>query len=191
IITTEDSIWAGISVAGVYRSDDGGETWTLCNTGIAEPDEGAGVCPHHVELGPDGVRMFQQNHAGIFRSDDRGDTWIDVSEGLPSRFGFAAAVHGRERDTFYVAPLCEEGRFMPDGKAQIWRTRDAGTSWEALSKGLPQGPAYLNIYRLGMTADREGSGVYFGTGNGQLFASPDEGESWETVAENLPPIVSV
>ena len=35
------------------------------------------------------------------------------------------------------------GRYVPDGKAAVWRTRDGGESWEALREGLPQENAYL------------------------------------------------
>ncbi len=84
------------------------------------------------------------------------------------------------------------GRTMPDGALAVWRTRDAGSSWQRLSKGLPQQNAYLGVLREGMATDtHDQPGVYFGTSTGQVFASTDEGDSWVEIASYLPPINSV
>jgi hypothetical protein len=92
--------------------------------------------------------MYQQNHVGMHRSDDAGLTWTEISEGLPTEFGFAAATHPHDRDTFYVIPLDPgHGRTMPEGHAAVWRTRDAGSSWQRLDNGLPQRDAYVGVLR--------------------------------------------
>jgi hypothetical protein len=137
--------------------------------------------------------MYQQNHVGMHRSDDGGKSWTEITEGLPTEFGFAAATHPHDRDTFYVIPLDPgHGRTMPDGKAAVWRTRDAGSSWEQLGRGLPAENAYVGVLREGMTIDRDDSpGLYFGTSTGQLFGSLDEGESWSQLGGLFPGITSV
>jgi hypothetical protein len=81
---------------------------------------------------------------------------------------------------------------MPDGKAAVWRTQDAGSSWQKLVKGLPQDNAYLGVLREAMAIDAYDSpGLYMGTSTGQVFASADEGDSWSEIASYLPPISSV
>jgi photosystem II stability/assembly factor-like uncharacterized protein len=81
---------------------------------------------------------------------------------------------------------------MPDGAAAVWRTRDAGSSWERLANGLPQRNAHVGVLREGMAVDtHDEPGVYFGTSTGQLFASADEGDTWSEVASYLPAIASV
>ena len=51
--------------------------------------------------------------------------------------------------------------------AAVWRTRDAGASWQALREGLPQANAYFGVLRQAMAVDRlEPAGVYFGTSGG-------------------------
>jgi photosystem II stability/assembly factor-like uncharacterized protein len=141
----------------------------------------------------DGERMYQQNHVGMHRSDDAGKSWTEITEGLPTEFGFAAAAHPHDRDTFFVIPLDPgHGRTMPDGKAAVWRTRDAGSSWQQLTNGLPQQNALLGVLRQGMSGDgRDTPGYYFGTSTGQVFASNDDGDSWSEVASYLPAISSV
>ncbi len=137
--------------------------------------------------------MYQQNHVGVHRSDDSGHSWTEITDGLPSEFGFAAAVHPHDRDTFYVIPLDPgHARCMPEGQAAVWRTRDGGESWQKLVRGLPQDHAHLGVLRAAMSIDGYDSpGLYFGTSTGQIFASVDEGESWSEIADHLPTIWSV
>jgi photosystem II stability/assembly factor-like uncharacterized protein len=81
---------------------------------------------------------------------------------------------------------------MHDGQAAVWRTRDAGSNWHRLDRGLPQRDAHIGVLREGMAIDAYDSpGLYFGTSTGQVFASPDEGESWSEIASYLPAISSV
>jgi hypothetical protein len=183
---------------GIFETPDGGGSWEPCNTGLRAEwpleDERVGYCVHKLVRSPaDSSRFFQQNHCGMHRSDDGGHTWTEITEGLPSDFGFAAAAHPHDRDTFYVIPLEPlHGRTMPDGKAAVWRTRDAGSSWQRLDRGLPQEGAFLGVLREGMTVDSyDDAGFYFGTSTGQVFASTDDGESWNEIASYLPGISSV
>jgi photosystem II stability/assembly factor-like uncharacterized protein len=81
---------------------------------------------------------------------------------------------------------------MHDGNATVWRTRDAGSSWQPMRNGLPQENAHLGVLRQAMTIDTDDvPGVYFGTSTGQVFASADEGETWNEIASYLPSISSV
>jgi photosystem II stability/assembly factor-like uncharacterized protein len=182
---------------GIFETTDAGETWTPRNKGLRAdwPLENpeVGYCVHKLVRSPDENRLYQQNHVGMHRSDDAGATWTEITEGLPTEFGFAAAAHPHDRDTFYVIPL-DPGhtRCVPDGAAAVWRTRDAGSSWQRLADGLPQRDAHIGVLREGMAIDgHDVPGLYFGTSTGQVFASPDEGETWAEVASYLPAISSV
>jgi photosystem II stability/assembly factor-like uncharacterized protein len=193
-----DRFWAIVQGVGAFETDDGGSTWTPRNRGLRadwpREHEEVGFCVHKIAPSPaDDSRLYQQNHVGVHRSDDGGHSWTEITDGLPSEFGFAAAAHPHDRDTFYVIPLDPgHARCMPDGKAAVWRTRDAGKSWQRLSNGLPQEDAHLGVLRTAMTIDRQDvPGLYFGTSTGQVFASADEGDSWTEIANYLPTIWSV
>jgi photosystem II stability/assembly factor-like uncharacterized protein len=81
---------------------------------------------------------------------------------------------------------------VPDAAAAVWRTRDAGTTWQALRDGLPQRHAFFGVLRQAMATDRlSPAGLYFGTSSGSLYASADEGEHFACIAEHLPTITSV
>jgi photosystem II stability/assembly factor-like uncharacterized protein len=190
--------WAIVQGIGLFETGDDGTSWAPRNKGLRadwpRPHEDVGFCVHKLVRSPaDGDRMFQQNHVGMHRSDDAGHTWVEITEGLPTEFGFAAAAHPHDRDTFYVVPLDPgHGRCMPNGHAAVWRTRDAGASWQRLDRGLPQRDAYVGVLREAMAIDSyDAPGLYFGTSTGQLFASTDEGESWSELANYLPAISSV
>lgn len=199
-----ERMWVAISAAGVFRSDDGGATWQPSNTGIkdvgAKYDENlptypeVGQCVHHlVHAGGDNDRLYAQGHWGTYRSDNAGATWTEITEGLPSDFGMVIAAHPHDADTAYVLPL-QGGEFRcpPEGKLRVYRTTDAGKSWQAMTQGLPQANAYMGIYREGMTTDRlDEAGVYFGTNTGQVYFSADNGDSWRRITADLPPISSL
>jgi photosystem II stability/assembly factor-like uncharacterized protein len=190
--------WAIVQGVGIFETSDDGASWAPRNRGLRadwpRPHEEVGFCVHKlVRSRADGERMYQQNHVGMHRSDDGAHSWTEITEGLPTEFGFAAAAHAHDRDTFYVIPLDPgHGRTMPEGRVAVWRTKDAGSSWQRLERGLPQQDAYLGVLREAMATDSyDVPGLYFGTSTGQVFASADEGENWSEIASYLPAISSV
>ncbi len=195
-------LWIAISAAGVFHTADGGATWEARNRGTRADfnPEGSrypeyGQCVHCLVMAPGMAnRLYQQNHCGMYRSDDGGRHWESIEAGLPSSFGFPAATHPRDPATLYLLPLNGDtaGRYVPEGKAAVWRTRDAGATWEALRGGLPQENAFFGVLRQAMATDRlDPAGVYFGTNTGALFASTDDGDRWTGIAQHLPTISSV
>ena len=193
-----EHVWTIVQGVGAFESTNGGTEWTPRNRGLRadwpREHEEVGFCVHRLVRSPvDKDRMYQQNHVGMHRSDDGGKSWTEITDGLPTEFGFAAATHPHDRETFFVIPLDPgHGRTMPEGQAAVWRTQDGGSGWQKLDRGLPQGDAYLGVLRAAMTMDDYDSpGIYFGTSTGQLFGSVDAGESWSEISGYLPPILSV
>lgn len=192
-------MYIAISTGGCYRTDDGGQTWNPFNKNVRadfHPDKFPeyGQCVHKMAMHPSMPNLlYQQNHCGVYRSDNAGEDWIDIGEGkLPSRFGFPVAVHPTDPKTVYVVlEESDEFRMSVDGRFSVWRSRDAGESWQRMSNGLPE-RAHLDILREAMATDTfEDAGIYIGSNTGQLFHSRDSGDSWELLADFLPPIQSV
>jgi photosystem II stability/assembly factor-like uncharacterized protein len=188
-------MYVGITAAGVFRSDDGGDGWTACNRNVAadflgEPFAEVGQCPHKLLLHPARPdRLWQQNHFGVYRSDDRGDTWARLDgNGLPSGFGFPLMLDPADPDTAYVIPETTfEYHYVPGGRLVVYRTRDGGETWEPMADGLPE-QAWVAVLREASAFDAES--LYFGTQSGSLFVLAD-GDRWVEAARHLPPILSV
>lgn len=195
-------LYVGISSAGVFESLDGGATWAARNSGCvadhlpdAEPE--AGQCVHSLYVHPgDSSRLFQQHHPGVYRSDDGGARWTAIHDGLPGEFGFASTIDPTNRDAFYVIPLqFDQARVPADGDLRVYRTRDAGSSWEPLGNGLPNGHVLQGVYRQALTNDGVSDagelGLYLGTSGGHVYASNDGGERWAEVLDHLAPVTAV
>src|SRR5262249_52245015 len=188
-----------MSTGGVYRTQDGGATWQARNQGIRaefmpEKYPEFGQCVHKVVSHPSKPeRLYAQNHWGLYRSDDSGDNWKDIAKGVPSDFGFAMVGHPHDAETAYIVPIeSDEYRCTPEGKLRVYRTRNGGGSWEALTRGLPQKNALETVLRDGLAADSlDPAGIYFGTRSGKVYGSSDQGKSWQMILEGLPAVVCV
>lgn len=196
----KNRMFIAVSAAGVYRTDDGGQTWQPRNKNVRADFMGEanfpefGQCVHKLDMNPTQPEvLYQQNHCGVYRSDNGGDDWIDIGENkLPARFGFPIAVHPHDPKTVYIVlEESDEFRMSVDGQFSVWRSRDAGESWERKSEGLPKN-AHLVVLREALATDTlDQAGIYAGTDTGHLFYSRDEGDTWEILADFLPPILSV
>jgi hypothetical protein len=188
-------MYAAITSAGVFRSEDAGDSWTPINANVeadflADPGAHVGQCPHKLLLHPARPdRLWQQNHFGVYRSDDNGDSWLRLDgNGLPSGFGFPLMLDPSDPDVAYVIPEESfEYHYTPGGRLVVYRTRDGGDSWEPLADGLPE-QAWAAVLREASAFDDES--VYFGTQSGSFFALTD-GDRWVEGARHLPPILSV
>ena len=214
-------VYTAVSSGGSYVTDDGGDTWKIfSHAAIVSNERGVEFTTEIAKLFPeaprpddmdplaidemhklwldvkDPDRIWTQTHVGVFRSDDAGKTFADVTSGLPSFHGFPIAVSRSGPDAAYVVPLAFAGlndNFrVCDGQFAVYRTRDGGSTWQAMTDGLPGPHDYQSVYREGMDTDSQSpGGVYVGTSNGQVYASADGGDHWRRLPGTLPPILSV
>ncbi|MGI9034305.1 MAG: WD40/YVTN/BNR-like repeat-containing protein [Acidimicrobiales bacterium] len=192
-------MFAAISAAGVFCTDDDGNTWQPANRGlrsegIPDPAAEVGHCVHRIAIHPSRPEvLFMQKHWDVMRSDDAGESWREISGNLPTDFGFPIEVHSHQPDTVYVIPIKSDSEhYPPDAKLRVYRSRTGGDEWEPLTAGLPQGDCYVNVLRHAMAVDSlEPCGVYFGTTGGQVYVSADAGDNWAPIVRDLPPVLSV
>ena len=189
-----------VSVGGVWRSRDSGETWQLGGEGMwAEyvPPERRGDiriqdvhrlarCPAHPEV------FWMQHHNSAFRSTDNLESCQELTTIKPSRYGFPVVAHPFDPLTAWFVPMrSDEARYPVDGRVVVSRTRDGGKTFDVLSRGLPQDHAYDLVYRHALDVDDNGTRLAMGSTSGSLWFSEDGGESWKSLPAHLPPIYAV
>ena len=196
-------IYFGCSTGGVFESRDRGATWAPLNKGLAadflpDPDAQFGHDPHCVRVHPESGDVYQQNHCGIYRLDRARARWDRIGTHMPAEIGdigFALTLHPREPRTLWVFPM-DGGTVWPrmpvGGKPAVYRSTDAGASWQRQDRGLPAEQGWFTVKRQAMTCDAlTPTGLYFGTTGGEVWASFDEGASWQCLRLHLPHILSI
>lgn len=198
-------LYLGVSSGGVFESTDAGRSWAPLNGGCAaeflpDPDPQYGHDVHCLAVHPaQPDRLYQQNHCGIYRLDRPGTRWARIGDAMPRKIGdigFPIVLHPTDPDRAWVFPMDGTSvwpRTSVGGKPAVYRTRNAGRTWQRLDAGLPHAQGWFTVLRQAMCADDRDDrlGLYFGTTAGEVWASADEGESWRCIARHLPQIYSV
>lgn len=164
-----DGPWfADVHVGGLWRSGDGGRSWTS----VLPPDDDV----HEVATGAGGPVVVAAAR-GFGWSTDDGDTWTWSTDGLHAPYARAVALDG---DTAYVT--ASTGPRTADGR--LYRCR-LGEPFEQCTGGLPDSfPFNLDT---GCLTARAGD-VALGTREGYVYRSADGGGTFERVTERLPPV---
>ena len=109
---------------------------------------------------------------------DGGSSWERIDDGLaPERWISRVEASRYDEQTVYVA---QNGKRWDDFAAYLWRSRDAGATWEDISDGIPCGP--INVVR---EDPRDRDVLYVGTDIG-VYVSTDRGRSWDVLGPGLP-----
>lgn len=191
-------LWVGISSSGMFRSEDGGQTFVGANEGV---DKAEGYCVHSLAHDPQNADViYRQDHRGMYRTRDGGRSWELIENGLPIAelsdgrrcvFGFPIVLHRGSGSVFSVPLEGDNFRYPHDGKLRVYRTRDGGERWEPSAGGLPDA-TYAGVLRGAMDVDSlDPPGVYFGTTAGSVYTSRDDGEHWTALPVTLPKVLSV
>jgi hypothetical protein len=193
-------VLVGVSCGGVWRTEDGGDSWTISATGMRadymppELNENEAVQDPHRIVRSQGSpeRLWCQHHNGIWHSENGGRAWLELRNAPGSCFGFAVAVHPQDGNTAWFAPAEADQRRIPvDAALAVTRTTDGGKTFTALRAGLPQDQCYDLVYRHGLAVADDGRRLLMASTTGGLWASDDAGDSWQTVSTTLPPVYAV
>ncbi len=183
-------LYLGVSPALLYRSDDGGETWTACESVRRIPGYERWTfpppphIPHVRSIAPDprvaGVVYIGVEEGGVYRSPDGGETWESLNEGL-------------YWDVHAVLPAPDGRRLYATTGGGFYRSADGGRSWQHAMTGLDR----RYTVTLALSPRQAGERLYVAAAatpppgwregaNAALYRSDDAGERWQRLAGGLP-----
>ena len=149
--------------AGIFKSTDGGKTWTKINNGLTSLDV------TQVAVDPVNTSNLYAIASGfLFKSTNAGASWSPMGVGLPSGFGNLA-----------IAPSNPNIIYAAQGATQVYKSTDAGATWNAVGpvRGLLNkllvDPTNPNILLYGFTLSffqpADPGGIYRSTDGGATF----------------------
>jgi photosystem II stability/assembly factor-like uncharacterized protein len=126
---------------GVYRSDDGGETWDEISAGLPS-DFGFPMAAHPRDRltawtiplnGAEQGRFVPDGSLAVWRTHDGGDTWIRGGDGLPQRDAFVGVL----RQAMATDRLDPVGVYFGTSTGQLYASADEGRTWSLIADHLP------------------------------------------------------
>lgn len=179
LVLADGSILAGLKAGiphfpGLYRSTDGGQTWTRSDAGIADSTRPFASSVFSLASGRCGLGMLLAGTDGsIYRSEDNGQTWIPTWGPFSSGLGINdIEIHPLECDVVWAGG--ETSRFQKE----LLTSADGGRTWNVIdtSDSIPHdGP----VFRVALHPE-DASVVYVGV-LGAVIRTLDGGGSWKVI----------
>ncbi len=182
-----DVMYVGGDIEGLFKTTDGGRSWTNAGPGLSNSPAGAyGV--QEIVIDPlDFQRVYAATWAGLYRSDDGGLTWDLVfpevdpedDEILPVSY---VAVDPSQSDVIYAGTGNADSD--EDGTGSIYKSEDDGQSWDQLDVAMDEGATVHGVV-VDPGSPEEARRIVLSSSDG-IFRSTDGGESWERANSGLP-----
>jgi photosystem II stability/assembly factor-like uncharacterized protein len=172
---------------GVYKSTDGGASWT--NQGLRESEHIADIVVHPenpdvVYVAAYGPVWKEGGERGVYRTTDGGKTWKLIHSVSPFTGCNNLVMDPRNPDVLYAAfhqRMRKVFTYIGGGpESALYKTTDGGATWTKLTNGLPSG----DIGRIGIDLSRANPDIVYAVveakdGKGGIYRSETAGDSWE------------
>jgi photosystem II stability/assembly factor-like uncharacterized protein len=192
---------------GIYKSTDGGKTWTHLGLRDSEQIPSIVVDPHdpnRVFAAVLGHPYGPNEERGVYRSTDGGQTWKKVLYKDADTGASDVEIDPAHPDTLYAALWqsrlgpWEDGNQYDGTHGGLFKSTDGGDTWNQLTKGLPDNLVQIQVAiarsdpnRLYATTSTTREGAY-GSGAGLgVYRSDDAGESWTKITDDPRPAMKI
>jgi photosystem II stability/assembly factor-like uncharacterized protein len=176
---------------GVYRSTNGGQSWTHLGLTDTERIKRIAVDPQNADIAfvcAVGHTWGPNEERGVFKTTDGGKNWKKVLYKNPSTGCSDIAMDPADAKTLYAGMytfLRKPYRFdSGGGETALYKSTDAGETWTKLTNGLPKG----EMDRPGVAVSMSSPNIVYliseTKSEGTLFRSEDRGASWTKVSDN-------
>lgn len=183
---------------GIYKSTDGGSTWTHLGLRDGQQIAQIAVDPRNAErlfVAVAGHPYGPNEERGIFRSTDGGKTFEKVLYKDENTGGADVQIDPTNSDIVYASLWearegpWENGSWNGTGGG-IFKSTDGGKTWRQLTKGLPEGIVQANVTIAPSMTRRLFAAVATLTGS-NLYRSDDGGETWATTTTDARPALRI
>ena len=165
---TDHTLFAGSSLTGLYKTTDGGNTFTPIT--IVQGDNGTLPVVCSPNYGSDQTVFAGTSHSGIFRSADGGAHWTQIpNTSVLTAFSFAISPNFANDHTMFIGTL-QQGLMKYD---------DSDQSLTQLTNGLPTAFASAVAISNGYATD----GTVWTANYLGLYKSTNGGSSWTYMKE--------
>lgn len=169
---------------GVYRSTDGGKTWTRMGLEGTRAISRIRIHPNNpdlVYLAAQGAPYGPTKERGIYRSKDGGRTWEQVLFVSESAGASDLSLDRTNPRVLYAAfwdHVRHPWEVVSGGPGSgIWKSADGGDTWEKINEGLPALMGKIGVDVSTANPERVYAMVEADPGGG-LFRSDDAGKHW-------------
>ncbi len=164
-------MYASIQNGGLYRSTNGGASFTNINT----PSGGAWVTPWTQD--PKVANTLYAGTDKVYKSTNQGTNWTAISGSLSGISRFTALA---------VAPSNSKFIYAGDGN-KLYKTTNGGSSWTDITAGLPVAGNYLTDIAVHSYAPGTVFVTFSGYNSGEkVYRSCDGGANWSNISGTLP-----
>lgn len=174
-------IYVGSEDRGLWRSPDGGKTWTPAGAGIAHPDVTA-VAVGQAQTGRLGTVYAGTEPSALFRSTDGGETWEELRDlkALPSAPTWSFPPRPETHHVRWIAVDPHDARnvFVAIEAGALVRSQDGGDTWLDRTRDGPYDTHTLALH------PHERGRLYSAAGDG-YYESRDGGRSWKNIESGL------
>ena len=165
--TRDGWVYADIHVGSIMRSPDRGVTWAPVTPDLHEDVHQVATSPVVAD------RVYANTARAVYISDDRGRSWRHRADDLGSRYGRAIAVHPTDPDC--ILATVSDGPHGDNVHGQLFRTEDAGATWQAIGDGFPSSTVKnIDTFHVAFAAD----GTAWAVVGRTLYVGRNGGGDW-------------